>query len=275
MALHNSKSKLYAKPMITEMSIAKQKINQLFEREPLFKILELEKLEKEDKEDKENEQILIVFKHAFKFYINSNKLVSKFKIIIKESNVEYKDVLNYTLAILNNKILKILFRFDERFKDYSEKEYNKELSKEDALRKSKLERNFTKYIIGFIDFVFFLYSVSPRVNSSIKLAKILSSIIKYYKGYYKIKTQKERFPRIKESNKDLVFKKISDEISLILERHEMDTHTQIEVLYLLIVLQDLGKKYRLNENQLVKYFNCGNKEGHLGEGEIVIKEKNV
>lgn len=268
MALHNSKSKLYEKPMITEISIAKQKINQLFEKEPFFKILEKEKL---DEEDEEGEQVIIVFKHVFKFYINSNKLASKFKIIIKESNVEYKDVLNYTLAILNNKILRILLKFEERFKDYSAKENNKELNKDDLLKKTKLERNFTKFIIGFIDFVFFLYSVSPRVNSSIKLAKILSSIIKYYKGHYKIKTRNERFPRIKESNKDLVFKKISDEISLILETNKMDEHTQIEVLYLLIVLRELGENYRLNENQLTRYFNCINTE--TSPRTIEIKER--
>lgn len=266
MTLNDSKAKSYGRPMITEISIAKQKINQLFEKEPLFKISENNKIPI-DIEIEEEENITIVSKHVFKFYINPNKLASKFKTIIKESNVEYKDVLNYTLAILNNKIEKILLKFEERFKEYSRLENKNELVDEDIDKKKRLENNFTKYIIGYIDFVFFLYSVSPRVNSSIKLSNILVQIINYYKGYYKIKGGTKRFARMKSVNQDLVFKKISDDISLILERHQMDKHTQVEVLYLLIILKELGKNYRLNQNQLAKYFNCVDKLS----GKIAIK----
>jgi hypothetical protein len=255
MALHDLKSKSYVKPMITEISIAKQKINQLFEKEPVFKILEKEKLTKEEEED---ENITIFDKHAFKFYINSNKLASKFKTIVKESNVEYKDVLNYTLAILNNKIERILLKFELKFKTYCELDHNGQLTKEQKIKKKNLESRFTKFLVGYIDFVFFLFSVSPRVNSSIKLCGILSKILKYYNGSYKMKigSENKSIPRLLDSNQDLIYKKISDDVSLILERHEMDKHTQVEILYLLIVLRELGKNYRLNEHQLAKYFNC-------------------
>jgi hypothetical protein len=255
MALHDLKSKSYLKPMITEISIAKQKINQLFEKEPVFKILEKEKLTKEEEEDK---NLTIFEKHAFKFYIDSNKLASKFKIIVKESKVEYRDVLNYTLAILNNKIERILSKFEIRFKEYCELEHNDKLGKEEKVDKKKLESRFTKFLVAYIDFVFFLFSVSPRVNSSIKLCNILSKILKYYNGIYKMKigSDNKRIPRLLDSSQDLIFKKISDDVSLILERHEMDKHTQVEILYLLIVLRELGKNYRLNENQLAKYFSC-------------------
>jgi hypothetical protein len=263
MALNDSKSRSYVKPMITEISIAKQKINHLFEKEPHFKILKNENISNSEADDNEEEdEVTIIRKHIFKFYVNPNKLATKFKTIIKESNVEYKDVLNYTLAILNNKIEKILRRFEDRFLEYSALECRKELSEEDLIKKKRLENNFTKFIIGYIDFIFFLYSVSPRVNSSIKLASILAKLISYYKGNYKGKNEKgeiKRFDRMRSANKDIVFKKISDDISLILERHQMDKHTQVEVLYLLVVLKELGENYRLSQYQLAKYFNCINK----------------
>lgn len=269
MALNDSKAKSYTRPMITEISIAKQKINQLFEKEPVFKISENDKISIAP-ENEDDEEETIIGKYVFKFYISPNKLASKFKTIIKESNVEYKDVLNYTLAILNTKIEKIILKFDERFEEYVYLENKNELGDVDLIIKKKLENNFAKFVIGYIDFVFFLYSVSPRVNSSIKLANILSKIIKYYKGYHKIKKESLRFQRMKSVNVDLVFKKISDDISLILERHQMDKHTQVEVLYLLIVLRELGKNYRINQNQLAKYFNCLDKETG-----IIIKEERI
>jgi hypothetical protein len=261
MSLNDAKGKPYAKPMVTEISIAKQKINQLFEKEPRFKIEEKEKSNSED--SSEEDDVTIINKHVFRFYINPNKLALKFKIIIKESNVEYKDVLNYSLAILNTKIEKSISNFEIHFKKYCEEEYKMQMSEEDLIKKKKLENNFTKFLIGYIDFVFFLYAVSPRVNSSIKLANILSKIIRYQKGRYNVTTAqntKEKNFRMKEMNRDLVFKKISDDISLILERHQMDRHTQIEELYLLIVLRELGKNYRINKNQLAKYFNFWDKD---------------
>lgn len=270
MALNDSKAKSYVRPMITEISIAKQKINQLFEKEPVFKISENDVKEMNGGEDID-EDITIINKHIFKFYINSNKLASKFKTIIKESNVEYKDVLNYTLAILNTKIEKNILKFEERFADYVYLENKGELNDVDLVKMKRLENNFAKFIIGYIDFIFFLYSVSPRVNSTIKLANILTKVITYYKGFYKVKNANLRFPRMKSVNIDLVFKKISDDISLILERHQMDKHTQVEVLYLLIVLRELGKNYRINQTQLAKYFNCLDRE----TGEIVIREGRV
>jgi len=261
MSLNDTKGKPYVKPMVTEISIAKQKINQLFENEPRFKITENGAFDHYEEEDEE--EVTIINKHIFRIHINSNKLALKFKIIIKEANVEYKDVLNYTLAILNNKIEKILSKFELHYKKYNELEHKGKLSEEDLSKKKNLENRFSKFIVGYIDFVFFLYSVSPRVNSSIKLATILAKIITYYKGAYKVTlagNQKGRVFRMKEMNVDLVFKKISDDSSLILERHQMDKHTQIEELYLLIILRELGRHYRINPNQLARYFNCWDKE---------------
>lgn len=44
-----------------------------------------------------------VFSKEIKTFQSIN-LITNFKIIIKESNVEYKDILNYTFAILKNSI---------------------------------------------------------------------------------------------------------------------------------------------------------------------------
>jgi hypothetical protein len=55
-------------------------------------------------------------------------------------------------------------------------------------------------------------------------------------------------------NKHLIFKKIYDEISLVLKKYRMSEHTQIETLYLIIALKELGKEYWLDKKVLGKYF---------------------
>lgn len=62
--------------------------------------------------------------------------------------------------------------------------------------------------------------------------------------------------RFRSVNRDLVLKKIQDEIRLILEKNKCVEHVQVETLYLLIVLKELGKEYQLPEPVLCDYFNC-------------------
>ena len=83
---------------------------------------------------------------------------------------------------------------------------------------------------------------------------ILTTIINYYKGTHNLK--KSKVLRFRSVNRDLVLKKIQDEIRLILEKNKCVEHVQVETLYLLIVLKELGKEYQLPEPVLCDYFNC-------------------
>ncbi|HEX7870549.1 MAG TPA: antiviral reverse transcriptase Drt3b, partial [Chryseobacterium sp.] len=254
LSLNDNKSKPYSKPMITEITMAKQKINHLFENLPIFRIKDADQLI--TKNSDEEKHVIRLINDQFYFYIQSNKLAARFKAIVKESNVEYKDILNYTFSVLNNKIEYILVKFDEYFEGYTKLESLGKLDKRDLIRKAKLETRFTEFIVGFTDFVFFLYTVSPRVNTTIKLCHIMSKIIKYYQGKYKINKLGELLTvsRFIENNQDLVFKKIVDDTSLVLSKHRITKHTQIEHLYLFILLRDLGKQYRLEPIVLERYF---------------------
>lgn len=254
LSLNDQKSMPYAKPMITEITMAKLKINQLFEEYPIFKVKSLESANTEIEDDERH--VIRIINEKFFFYIQSNKLASKFKSIVKESNVEYKDILNYTLSVLSNKIESILLKFDKPFRDFNEQQISGTLNKVDVIRKAKLEERFTEFIIGYIDFVFFLYTVSPKVNTTIKLCHILSKIITFYKGKYNFKKRIKAIltPRFIENSQDAVFKKIVDDISLVLSKHRITKHTQIEHLYLFILLKDLGKNYRLEPIILERYF---------------------
>ncbi|GGD82635.1 hypothetical protein GCM10011514_53390 [Emticicia aquatilis] len=242
LAINDSKSLDYSKPIITEITIAKNKIIELFSDEPKFIISKIDSTNINNKRD-ENKDISLI-EHNFNFYFDPNNLATKYKIIIKESKVDYKDVLNYSLAVLNNIIERNLINFENVIKEYWVKKTNEELSKSDLIKINKVEDSFATHIEGFIDFIFFIYSVSPRVNSTIKVCHILSKIIKFYKE--KINTQNRR---------ERVFKRILDESTFILNKNTLNEYAQIESLYLLTVLRDLGKEYRLPEQLLSKFIN--------------------
>ncbi len=244
LSINNSKSIEYEKPIITEITIAKEKINQLFSEDPQFSIIELDG--EEDSKENSIEQI----KHKFSFYFNPEILITQYKILIKESCVGYKDVLNYSLALLNNIIEKNLVKFEEIYFPYKHKILSEEIKEKNIIHKlNKIEDEFTSHIINFIDFVFFIYSVSPRVNSTIKTCHILSKILCFYKLKYK--TDKKFI--IDTNNRNRVYKKILDESSLIIKKNSVTEYSQIETLYLLTVIRELDKEYRIPEVRLAKF----------------------
>ncbi len=256
LSINNAKYEEYNKPIITEITIAKNKIVNLFSENPKFKITVLEE-KQQNIEDEENEVCLL--NHKFELSFDPNKLATRYKIIIKESKVDYKDVLNYSLAILTDKVEKNLVSFEKIYFNYLEENSKEEFSKSDLLKLRKIERLFTSHIEGLIDFIFFIYSVSPRVNSTIKISNILSKIIQLIKE--KSKTTKKYF--INQNNRERVLKKILDESSFILRKNTLNEYAQVESLYLLTLLRDLGKEYRLPEEILIKFLNASGKTGKV------------
>lgn len=220
MYLNENKSVIYEKPIITEISLAKQKISDLFNEH-----LKLKKNEKIDKNEEKSSDI----------YFSSNNVITRFKSIVKETKVDYKDIMNYSLAVLDKKTAKLINKFKKEKKD------NPDLS----------EKEFEKGFLEILDVAFFLYSVSPRVNSTIKLCLIVDKIICFLK---KNKTNEYSEP-FSANYKHNIFKKISDEIFLILQKNKTSKETQVETLYLLIALSQLGREYRLNVKVLCSYFN--------------------
>lgn len=214
--VNDSKSVLFEKPIITGITIAKQKIADLLNENLKFDVTGDRPEDAEEGAEEEKK---------YAFYASSNKLITRFKTIIKETGIAYKDILNYALACIDRKVLKLI------------KVYSAVESKKDQ------EHRVVKAVLELFDFTFFLYSVSPRVNTTIKLCLILSKLTKFTK----IKGN------FNSDNRHLIFKKIYDEISLVLWKNKNSEFTQVETLYLLIAMKELGKGYRLDEVVLGKY----------------------
>lgn len=210
--LNSAKAVIYDKPLITEISIAKQKIASLLEEKIVYRTTE----EGDDKNK--------IIKGSV--YIRSDKLITQFKTIIKECSVSYKDMLNYSLATVENKSDRIL------------KKYSK------TTNKYRPKRQIIQAIISILDFSFFIYSVAPKVNTTIRLSRIIHIFCAFLSS-----------KNINSEHRHLVYKCIYDNACFILDKNKTSEHTQVETLYLLITLAELGKDYWLEEGVLARYFN--------------------
>ena len=217
--LNNSKAVSFGKPIITDISIAKQRIGQLLNEELAYKITQPQTVKPDGQTGDGKEP-----QKTGSIRISPKDLIIRFKTIIKESRVEYRETLNYALLIIEKRCLDIV------------KEYRSIAKTGDS------ERQLGNAILAICEFTFFIYSVSPRANTTLRLCRVLQVFTSFLKG--------------SGANGDLkhsVFKRIFDDISLTLDKNPNPNHTPVETLYLLVALAELGKDYWLDVDALASY----------------------
>lgn len=214
--LNDSKHATYSKPIITELTIAKNRISRL--------LGDSFKFEMEEKERKVIVEDTAVFEKYMSggISLSANSLITEFKTILSETKVKYKDIINFSLTVIERKVKKIL-------KNY--------LSCDD-----KKEKNLANAILEILDFSFFIYSVCPRVNATIKICRILSTLIAF--------SNKHFTPDMKH----IIYKYIFDNVNLVLKKNSNNEYSQVETVYLLVTLGELGRQYWLDTTTLANYF---------------------
>ncbi|MCW8959975.1 MAG: RNA-directed DNA polymerase [Ignavibacteriaceae bacterium] len=217
--LNTSKSVVYEKPIITEITMAKQQIARLLE--------DRIRLSLEEAKDDSGE---VLTKGSV--YINTNALITSFKTIIKTCDVKYKDMLNYTLAIVERKCEKV-------FANYLK-----------VSPECRSQGQLVNAIKGIIEFIFFIYSVSPRVNTTIRLCRILRVVTFFSKTGH-----------ISHDQVQAIQKQVFDNICFVLKKNETAEQTQVETLYLLMALSELGRDYWLEESVLSSYLGIRRRAG--------------
>ncbi len=204
----------FVKPIITDLTIAKTKITDLINENFSYKITD-------NTTDDEKQ---------WSISLRSRDVIKRFKIIIKETNIDYKDILNYSIATIEKRFLKII----EKLKNYDNHRLYVDM--------------FVAFTIQLLDFLFFIYSVSPRVTSTIKIVSLISKLLQF------IKDDRSNKKILKNYQVELIYKKIYDEIFQILKKNRLKEYTQNETLYLLLTLNELAKDYRLDAEFLIEYF---------------------
>ena len=189
------------------------------------------------------------------FKFSATEFCKRFKRILSTNEVTPKDVMNYSISRLSVLIERVLKRWDKTYKPLcyvvSSTEYSQ--YKIIAIKQiRKMEKALAKFLFEIIDSLFFLYSTNKRVNTTLKAMQLLNTIIIYLDNDYSVKNGKRvmKFPRFSEYSREIVFKKIRDEVSLVLKSAPINEKVQLETLYFLILLKQLNPKYHINAQEL-------------------------
>ncbi len=235
LSINHSKSELIERPIITKMTIFKSKIKNLLNNINL-PIYELGSFLNSSTEFNEDE--VQRFINKIKKAVHTSNAKVDFKLIVKESGTELKEVLPYTIGLLANRVsdyLRIISLFN-----------NKNVVISEGILQDSL------FILNeLLDTVFYIYSMAPRVNSTIKLCRIINSVT------IALNDRQSLFC----GGKHRVYKFIFDRTADILKRNTKKKYARLESLYLLVVLKELGKQYWFEEDTLEKYLGLRNSKG--------------
>lgn len=244
-----SKTEEFERPFITKVTIAKQRIDKLLSNIfsiPLWEEVEssLNVEEEKDAEEADSDKDREILDKKFNIYLSANSVNAQIKVIVKECGVEYRDIANYLLEKVSQSLDAFLNRYEVGFKKYERLMSKEDINKDDVeVHAQRAQRKLTSYLISLIDVVFFIFNSNRQINTTLKLQKIMNSIVIYGKrhGDFKV-TPTIRFQTI---SKDIIFKKIQDEIALVLATTDSHRNTLHESLYLLILAKELGYSYLL------------------------------
>jgi hypothetical protein len=214
LSINTAKIKHYQKPIITEITIAKERISSLLNEE-INPVCEEESPTIPSTPPKQH---LVCA-------INANRLIVRYKSALKESSVTYGDLLNYTFAIVESRI-------EMLFKAYV------------ASDKSDRDRKrLSNALLAIMEFAFFAYSASPKINHTIRLCRMITISVDFLHSQV-----------MPYELKHLLFKYVHDNVMQQLEKTTMSVHREVESLYLLISLSQIGREYWLPVTVLLRHF---------------------
>jgi len=165
----------------------------------------------------------------FNFSVAHNLDGRTLSVIHPRNQVEvagfYGDLLNYTFAIIENKIGKLL-------KSYVE-----------SKRSNRDRKRLLSALLALMEFSFFAYSASPKVNHTIRICRMISTSVEFLNAN-----------AIPLELKHLLFKYVHDNIIQQLEKNTVSVHREVESHYLLICLSQIGRDYWLPASTLAGHF---------------------
>lgn len=242
-----SKTEEFERPFITKVTIAKQRIGNLLSNIfsiPLWEEIESNSSTEKDTEDKDSDKDREILEKKFNIYLPANDINTQIKVIVKECGIEYRDIANYLLEKISQRLDTFLNRYEIGFKKYERLMSKEETNKDDVeTHAQRAQRKLTSYLVSLIDVTFFVFNSNRQINTTLKLQKIMNSIIIYAKRHGDFKVN--HAVRFQTISKDIIFKKIQDEIALVLATTDSHRSTLHESLYLLILAKELGYAYLL------------------------------
>ena len=244
-----SKTEEFERPFITKITLAKLRIEDLINDifpVPLWEeaVLNSDEEKEDDTEDVASDNDKEILDKKFNIYLSAISVNTQIKAIIRECGIEYRDIANYLLEKISQRLDAFLNRYEKGFKKYERLMSKEETDKDEVeIHAQRVQRKLTSFLVSLVDVSFFVFNSNRQVNTTLKLQKIMNTIVLYAKRHGDFRDNPEvRFQTI---SKDIIFKKIQDEIALVLSTTDLHRNTLHESLYLLILAKELGNAYLL------------------------------
>ncbi len=215
MKLHvnKAKTKVYQKPVITEITIAKAAISTLISGGISSSFVQVEQ---------DNDHTDPVYK--FSASASSRDLIIGYKTILKSASVSYPEVGNFTFALLESAIDRVLSDFTR------------------STLSHRSDQRLADVLENVLEFAFFTYASAPRVNLSIRLTRMVSVIARALRKLH-----------LPLELRHHVFKYAHDNIIHQLRKNQVSDYREVESLYLLTALGELGREYWLDQESLCQH----------------------
>lgn len=278
--ISREKTITYDRPFISEISRAKIRIDKLindwfkfrsstFEGETIDPVEDKDQVD-EDINNKDNGFVLDLNKlHCFLkadgyYPLVSRKFNQEFKDSILSVGVKAKDVLNYTISCVSTRVERELRKFDVQYRYIKLASRSKSAQMDDELRclcidkLNALIQKLARYLIEVIDSSFFLFALNKRLNSTLKLSRLLNSIIIFLNGQIRC-DGKFACLRFNKDIKHLVFGQMYNEVINVLRCSKCHDYAQLELLYLLIVMRTIDSTHPIPE-EILRETLCSNND---------------
>ncbi|MFE6308830.1 antiviral reverse transcriptase Drt3b [Nocardiopsis sp. NPDC057823] len=173
-------------------------------------------------------------------YIKANKIIVDYKSLLVGTGVKHSDVASFALTHTETLVEKLIGVAKESWGNYENFPIEEQI---------KSARSITGALMALVELAFFVYSGDPRMTPSVKVARIVSSVLKYCKSDGVPLHERERLEM-----------GIREELVFQLDRSRGGHQSSVITATLLDCLSDLGPSYSLSEQELAD--SCGfSKEG--------------
>lgn len=181
---------------------------------------------------------------AFATYIDVGDLIVEYKAILLDTGVSHFEIANYALARVERSFEKTMLRSR---KDIATASFT-------SSERIKHHRAVTSALLALADFVFFVYSGSPRMSPTVKVARVCSSLIRY-----------SRAAEVPAHDRERVEMRVRDELMQQLRRSKGAMNPDAVTATLIDCVSDLGPRYRISERELADLCGFTEADGGLRE----------
>jgi len=180
-------------------------------------------------------------------------------IVGSEEDVKYKDVMAFTVGLINEQMVKRMGDFNEVYKKYKKAESVDEIMPEGESVIRCFESGFIRFCSQLIEVLFFLLSCDLRMNTSIKVVASINRMQQFVRGSYLFEDG-SRSCRFTQESICVLDEAISEEISKMLDSYHPNKHNLMELLNILELEKGMAKSCRTSPYRLNRFLEQTNRE---------------